>query len=251
LNVGDALRPQLDIISGHSHALQLDAEAALAPRVLRHLDKLRQAAQRVGKLFEDLSRLIRDQAAEAGAGRDAARPRGVDLDVVARHAITLHEAQARDSGVILRHVAWPEPVRADAELSAVLQVISELLANGIAFNLRDATLTLETSVRDGRACLAFIDEGLGLSESQRARLFDPLAQPAPADPGRDADRGGLGLVIARAMACAMGGEIRVASRPGAGSMFTLELTLQHAPFAARGGAAQPGPETQADASTST
>lgn len=226
LNVGEALRPQLDIVMGYSQVLLLDTGAALAPPALRHFDKLRQAAQRVGKLFDDLTRLIRAQVARPGSPQDAARSCGVDLDVVARHAIALHETQAREAGVSLRHIAWPEPVHADADLSAALQVISELLANGIAFNLRDATLTLETSVRDDRACLAFTDEGLGFAESQRARLFAPIERPAGPGTGLDAGRSGLGLVIARAMACAMGGEIRVDSRPGAGSTFTLELPLQ-------------------------
>lgn len=227
LNLGDALRPQLDILIGHSQVLLLEPDAVLAPRVQRHLEKLRHAAQRAGKLFDDLPRLIRAQAGDAVSSNDFARSRGVDLDVLARHAIALHETQARDCGVRLRHIAWPEPVFADADLSAVLQVISELLANGIVFNLRDATLTLETSVRDGRACLSFTDEGLGMDEAQQARLFNPLGRAPAAEATRDAD--GLGLVIARAMACAMGGNIRVQSRPGAGSTFTLDLPLQRRP----------------------
>ena len=71
----------------------------------------------------------------------------------------------------------------------------------------------------GRAAVTVADEGPGLSAEQQAKVFDKFERL-----GRSGDGGsGLGLYISRRLARAMGGDLTVASAPGEGARFTLEL----------------------------
>lgn len=218
LRLGEVLRPQLDMLTGHAQMLMLDGGEKLSPTTLRHLEQVHRAAQRVCKLLDDLRRLVHAERAEFS------NTRAIDLDVLVRHAMALHEAQAQREGVRLVHVPSDAPVRAAGDLSAVMQIIGELLSNGIRYNLRDASLTLQTSVRNGRALLSFADQGLGLDAKQLVRLFEPFERLHVAR-GDDVEHTGLGLVIARALATAMGGDVRADCRAGGGCVFSLELPL--------------------------
>lgn len=221
MQLGEVMGPQLELLCGHSQILLLESKARLAPASLQHLEHAMRSAQRAGKLFDDLRRLVRAPSARPGE----AQP--LDLDVIARHALALRAEAAQHAGVTLRHRAGDTPVLASAELGATMQMVAELLSNGLHHTRRDGTLTLTVGVQHGHACLsiaAIADEGPGLEAGQLRRLFDPLNQPDSGGP-LAAEHFGLGLVIARLLAMAVGGDVRAESVPGQGSVFTLELPL--------------------------
>ena len=66
------------------------------------------------------------------------------------------------------------------------------------------------------------DTGIGLSDAQRERLFQSFSQ-AEATTQKKYGGTGLGLAISRHFCRMMGGDITVASEPGAGSTFTITL----------------------------
>src|SRR4051812_32909163 len=114
----------------------------------------------------------------------------------------------------------------------VRQVLFNLLGNAIKFTER-GRITLHAGTEPlghglTRVSIAVSDTGIGLSEEQRARLFEPFAQ-ADSSTTRRFGGTGLGLSIVRRLAQLMKGDIAVESRQGAGSTFPVTFTLRAAP----------------------
>jgi len=114
----------------------------------------------------------------------------------------------------------------------VRQILFNLLSNAIKFTdhggVRVRAGTLPLGGGSTRATLAVADTGIGLGAEQLARLFQPFVQ-ADSSTRRQFGGTGLGLSIVQRLAQAMGGDVAVESAPGAGSTFTVTLTLHAAP----------------------
>jgi CheY-like chemotaxis protein/HPt (histidine-containing phosphotransfer) domain-containing protein len=114
----------------------------------------------------------------------------------------------------------------------VRQILFNLLANALKFTNRGGVEVHAGTAPLGhgatRVTLAVRDTGIGLTEEQRARLFQPFAQ-ADSSTTRRFGGTGLGLSIVRRLAELMGGEVEIESKPGKGSTFSVTLTLKAAP----------------------
>jgi signal transduction histidine kinase/CheY-like chemotaxis protein/HPt (histidine-containing phosphotransfer) domain-containing protein len=114
----------------------------------------------------------------------------------------------------------------------VRQILSNLLSNAIKFTEHGGVQVRvsTTALGEGntRATVAVADTGIGLSAEQVASLFEPFVQ-ADSSITREFGGTGLGLSIIRRLAKIMNGDVAVESTPGAGSIFTVTLTLRAAP----------------------
>ena len=114
----------------------------------------------------------------------------------------------------------------------VRQILFNLLSNALKFTTKGGVeVRAATSpLGDGatRVTLAVRDTGIGLSDEQRARLFQPFAQ-ADSSTTRKFGGTGLGLSIVRRLTELMQGTVDIQSEPGRGSTFTVTLTLKAAP----------------------
>jgi len=114
----------------------------------------------------------------------------------------------------------------------VRQILFNLLSHAIKFtehgNVRVRAGTLPLGGGSTRTTLGVADTGIGLGAEQIARLFQPFVQ-ADSSTTRQFGGTGLGLSIVQRLAQAMGGDVAVESAPGAGSTFTVTLTLHAAP----------------------
>jgi signal transduction histidine kinase/DNA-binding response OmpR family regulator len=110
------------------------------------------------------------------------------------------------------------------------QVITNLLANAVKFTPERGNIRLEAQLekKEGRRCiLQFMvaDTGIGISEEQQARLFDPFAQ---GDSGicRKFGGTGLGLAISKRIVEMMNGQIWIDSEPGRGAVFFFTIEAE-------------------------
>jgi signal transduction histidine kinase/CheY-like chemotaxis protein/HPt (histidine-containing phosphotransfer) domain-containing protein len=114
----------------------------------------------------------------------------------------------------------------------VRQILVNLLSNAIKFTergrIRVHVNTAALGEGNTRVALAVADTGIGLNAEQLGRLFQPFEQ-ADSSITREFGGTGLGLSIVRRLAQIMGGDVAVESSPGAGSTFTVTLTLHAAP----------------------
>jgi signal transduction histidine kinase len=131
------------------------------------------------------------------------------------------EARAAEQGIAL--VLDPEPpnviVQADEE--RVLQLIDNLVGNALKFTPSGGQVSIGAFIDNNELRVTVTDTGPGITEEQRARLFDRFWQ------ARGADRRGLGLglPIAKGIAEAHGGRLWVESTLGSGSTFLFAMPL--------------------------
>jgi PAS domain S-box-containing protein len=119
-----------------------------------------------------------------------------------------------------------EPLAAAADREKLGQILTNLLDNAVRFSPNGGTVTVEALRRAGRVEVRVVDEGQGIPEDERERIFSKFHRSDSAPRGQ---RGaGLGLFIARGLVRAMGGRIWVDSAEGGGSSFAFELPLAEA-----------------------
>jgi CheY-like chemotaxis protein len=137
----------------------------------------------------------------------------------------MFELQAAGKGLDFRFEAdgaLPPVVRADEK--RVRQILINLLGNAVKFTSQGR---VSFHVRYARE-MAYIDigdTGPGLLPQELDRIFEPFARGATASASHTVPGAGLGLTIAKMLTDLMGGELRVESTPGAGSVFRIKLFL--------------------------
>jgi signal transduction histidine kinase len=126
---------------------------------------------------------------------------------------------ALDRDVRLQVEAPPRLRAATGDRRRVEQIVTNLAANAIKF-AGSRPVELTGRFEGPIAVLAVRDEGPGIANDDRERVFERFYRIADHEPITGT---GLGLPIARDLARAMGGELDVASVPGVGSSFVLVL----------------------------
>jgi signal transduction histidine kinase len=170
-------------------------------------------AHRMQNLLDDLLLLAR--ADERGI---IVRTEEVDLDVLAEgEAARLR----RETSLDIRLSAEPVSLRGD--LTGLGRVLRNLVDNAA----KHAGSSIELEVRrDGRSALMVVsDDGPGIPDGDRARVFDRFVRLDSAR-SRDGGGSGLGLAIVAEIIAAHAGSIAIDDRPGGGSRFTVTLPVQ-------------------------
>ncbi|MFC6879276.1 MULTISPECIES: sensor histidine kinase [Actinomadura] len=175
--------------------------------------RIESEAERMGLLVDEMLLLARlDQ------GRPLER-RPVDLAVLAADAVA--DAGAVEPGRPLTLDA-AEPVIVSGDAERLRQVLANLLANVRRHTPAGTPAAVRAALDGDRAVIEVADQGPGLTEEQRAKVFERFYR---ADAARSRDHGGagLGLSIVAAVAQAHGGTATVRSAPGEGAVFTVTL----------------------------
>ena len=106
--------------------------------------------------------------------------------------------------------------------AALAQVLDNLLGNALKFSPRGATIEAALAGHNGTWRVEIADEGPGVPEAERARLFQKYARGSvPANDGEGST--GLGLFIAKTLAERMGARMHYAPREPRGAVFAVEL----------------------------
>ena len=106
--------------------------------------------------------------------------------------------------------------------------IHNLIENAINYSPENTKVSVTTSLEDGIVQVSVTDQGIGIPESDQARIFERFYR---VDPARSRETGGtgLGLSIVKHVATNHGGEVKVWSSPNVGSTFALRLPIYSSP----------------------
>jgi signal transduction histidine kinase len=223
------LRTPLTSIVGYLDLFQEGRFGELPPLIGRPLSSVRRNAHRLKRLVEDMLDVSRIEA-----GRMMLRRQPVDLGQVVNDVVTELEpfANARDLHVATRI----GPIDAiDADKDKLHQIAVNLVSNAIRYTPEQGEIVIDVDEAPsdrypgGWARLRVRDNGIGIAEEDRQRIFDPFlhAQPAKHHTSTLPDSAGLGLFIARGLIELHGGLITVDSQPDVFTEFTVLLPFKH------------------------
>jgi two-component system sensor histidine kinase SenX3 len=207
-------------------ALALLAEAALdagddSAATSRFLGRIQHEASRLSRLVQELLDLSRVQ------GGDPLAADAVDIDDVIDEAVDRSRAAAESKQISIVR-AGDVGVVVSGDGSQLVTALVNLLANDNSYSHPSTQVTVNVHERDGWVDIAVKDEGIGIAESDRERIFERFYR---VDPARSRATGGtgLGLAIVKHVVSNHGGTVRVWSTPGTGSTFTLSLPTSTRP----------------------
>ncbi|HTR85071.1 MAG TPA: ATP-binding protein, partial [Reyranella sp.] len=194
----------------------------------RTLSTMRESAQALLRIIDDV---LDFSKIEAGALELEEAP--FSLSGLVEGVVSMFRTQAERKGLTLVSVVMPGSCDAVVgDPTRVRQILFNLLGNALKFTeIGGAIVRLRTeSLGEGRVrvTLSVSDTGIGMSNEQVARLFQPFSQ-ADSSTTRRYGGTGLGLSIVRRLAQLMNGDVFAKSTPGDGSTFTVSLDLSLAP----------------------
>lgn len=187
------------------------ADGGAAPDVLDVLDHIASEALRAGEVVRGLKRVVRKEPPHNSA---------VDLNDVARDAVALVRAEAREREIALHLESAPylPPLRADR--IQIEQVILNLLRNGVeAIAQPPGMVSVRIDLLEGRTVrVAIADTGNGIAPELCERVFAPFFTTKTSGLG-------MGLSISRTIIEAHGGRLWADPNPAAGTTFSFTLPL--------------------------
>ena len=218
-NTSHELKTPVGAVSLLAEAIESAADDP--PQVRIFAARLSAEASRLALLTSRIMNLSRLQASDELTQRD------VSIDEVLASALDAHAIQAAGAGVeVVRGGARGVYVRGDAQVLS--EAVGNLLANAIAYSPRGSSVGIGVRAADGIVEIAVTDRGIGIAEGDQDRVFERFYR---ADPARARRTGGsgLGLSIVKHAVQRHGGDVRLWSRPGRGSTFTIRLPQIEAP----------------------
>lgn len=211
-NVAHEIRTPVTSIRGYAETLEgsdVDAETRS-----EFLSTIHRNSVRIGKLVEDLLEL---EALQAGKAQ-ALDSKPIAVAPIIRHATdTLQALATRLSATIDVDVDPELTARGDAD--AIERIVLNLMDNALRHGGDEVTLTVTGASRNGRTSVRVHDDGPGIPDDQRSRIFERFHRGA----ARDTGGSGLGLPIAHELAQAMNGTLELVDHDGSGTVFELEL----------------------------
>ncbi len=224
-NMSHELRTPLNAVIGYSEIIEEDLDSGDTSSSAADLGKIRGSASHLLTLINEILDLSRIES-----GKLELKPALFDIETLLRGAMDTVKPTAVKNRTTCQINLAPGIGPMNADETRVRQCVLNLLSNAAKFTHNGAIALDMRPCRIGRArgvAISVKDTGPGISAENQIRLFQPFMQ-IDNTKTRAHDGAGLGLVITRRLARAMGGDVQVSSKLGQGSTFTVYLPLDAA-----------------------
>jgi signal transduction histidine kinase len=221
-HVSHELRTPLTCIHQYVTLLLDGLAGALTPDQGDHLKTILKSVSQLHAMIRDML-----EAARAESGKMRIELRCISLSEVAHHAIAMLRPSADEKHIGLEVGLDQRLPLVLADPDRVLEVMINLIDNGIKFTPHDGAVMLQANMVEadpGSVYVSVSDTGRGISPEAKNLIFERLYQdPDSVDNNRSGL--GLGLFICREIVRLHEGRIWVSSEPGQGSTFTFTLPV--------------------------
>ncbi len=218
-NMSHDLRTPLNAIMGFSEVI---CDAMVGPLSTRYRDYGDDIHRSADHLLGVINRVLSASELESGRRRLIQREHAIHTLVTDSVRLVTRQAEAR--GIRLEpHLRFDGPLHCDAV--AIVEILSNLLANAVAASPPDETVELWVDRTDDAVLIAVADRGPGLPPEVLADLGRPFNRAGDAFVAGNG-RGGLGLSISLGLAALHDGALEPSARPGGGTVMTLRLPAE-------------------------
>jgi two-component system phosphate regulon sensor histidine kinase PhoR len=215
-NVSHELKTPLSSIKAYAETLI--GGAINDPRNnVKFVQRIEEQAERLHQLILDILSLARIES-----GQQAFDIAAVRIADVVRSCFAEHQAAADSKGIRLTTSSETLDLQVRADEEGTRQILNNLIDNAVKYTPQAGEITVAWRCEDSMAVLEVRDTGIGIAAADLPRVFERFYR---VDKARSRELGGtgLGLSIVKHLAQSFGGSVDVASRPGAGSVFTVKL----------------------------
>lgn len=221
-NMSHEIRTPLTAILGYADLLpeMIDLENQ-DEEVCEGLQSIATNGHRLLEVIGDILDLTDDQSK---LGQPSLSRQQLDLRTIVDSVVNAYSGRAKEKNLKLSVVWSPDtPARIVSDAHRLRQILMKLVDNAIKFT-NHGQIVIETRLHESALEISIQDTGIGIPDEFCRRLFQPFLQ-ADGSSTRQYQGMGLGLVLARQFAEALGGRVHVVSRSGAGSKFILTLPV--------------------------
>ncbi|MFF2269761.1 sensor histidine kinase [Cellulosimicrobium cellulans] len=220
VNVSHELKTPVGALALLAETVQDAADDPVAVR--RFSARMQSEATRLSALVQEIIELSRLQVAGALQEVTVVPVRGVIEEAVDRARTT-----AQGKGITLT-TGGELDAAVYGDHNLLVTAVRNLLDNAVAYSGENTRVGVGVSLADDLVEIAVVDQGIGISADEQARVFERFYR---VDPARSRDTGGtgLGLSIVKHVAADHGGEVTMWSEPGRGSTFTLRIPAADVP----------------------
>ncbi|WP_310484078.1 PAS domain S-box protein [Chamaesiphon sp. VAR_48_metabat_403] len=220
------LRTPLNAILGMSESLQDLVFGNLNSSQIHAVSTIEKSGAHLLSLINDIL-----DVSKIAAGKLTLNPSKVALSELCQSSLILVEKQASDKQIQILTQLSVEPDWILVDERRMRQVLINLLNNAVKFTPHGGSIKLAVSVESVAicdltegACLCFSvsDTGIGISQADRSKLFQPFVQ-VDSSLNRKYQGTGLGLVLVKQIVELHGGYIKIDSEVGIGSCFSIML----------------------------
>jgi len=217
-NMSHELRTPLNAIIGFSEMITTRTFGPIGS------EKYAEYAQLIHDSGHHLLNLINDilDLSKIEAGKFQLDVKSIDVHALSAEAIGLVKVAADRAKVRVSAVLDPDLPNLAGDPRALKQILLNLLSNAIKFTPEGGAVAIRAAVDDNYYYLQVVDNGIGISQEDLARLGRPFEQ---ADDQRVKSKTGtgLGLALVKSFAALHGGEAEITSRKDEGTWVTIIL----------------------------
>jgi len=221
-NVSYQLRTPLNTIMGFNEILDQEYFGPLNARQKEYTRDMKNAGEKLLTLINDILDLSTIEAGQMQLNIEEFK-----LRPMLENLTELVSEWARKQGLKVEFTCPKNIGSIKADPQRIKQAIINLIRNAINFTPENGEITIKASKKDGAAILTVSDTGIGMSEDEQSRIFEPFERATSNETLPEHKQGaGLGLTLVRNIAELHNGHIKIQSAPNKGTSISMILPME-------------------------